>query len=272
MVNPALRLVLAAEEAGINLGDVAFITGGEPLTPTKLRQFTTRGYQVFSAFAFSEYGMAAWACPQGQEPDDLHVFTDRIALRQYPRPTDQNGATVPAYLFTSLLPETRHIMLNLESGDYGGLEVRRCGCFLDELGFHQHMHTIRSFEKLTAEGMTFIGPTLIGLMDEVLPREFGGSQTDYQLVEAEDARGHTKLYLLASPRLGDLDEVALRKTVLREIRDRHISPGDGRLIHQIWQSADTIQVLRRQPLETETGKVHHLHKHQGTLAAELQAH
>lgn len=268
MVSSALRLVLAAEEAGIRLGDVVFIMGGEPLTPTKRRQFETRGYGVISAFAFAEFGSAAWACSHGREPDDLHVLTDRLALRQYPRFVDHNGAAVSAYLFTGLLPDMRHIMVNMESGDYGGLETRGCGCFLERAGLRQHMHTIRSFEKLTAEGLTFVGPTLIGLLEEILPGEFGGTQADYQLVEAEDAGGQTRLYLLASPRLGPLDEGALRGTVLREIRDRHISPGDGRQIHRIWERADTIQILRRRPLATYTGKIHHLHRHDGTLAAE----
>src|SRR5262245_3421348 len=42
-VSQALRLVLAAEEAGIKLGDVAFWVSGEPLTPLKRRQFDERG-------------------------------------------------------------------------------------------------------------------------------------------------------------------------------------------------------------------------------------
>jgi len=156
-------------------------------------------------------------------------------------------------------------MVNVESGDYGGLEERRCGCFLDRLGFHQHIHTVRSFEKLTAEGMTFIGPDLVTLLEEVLPREFGGDSRHYQLVEAEDERGITRLYVLASPQLGKVDDAAMRRAVLREIRRRHLSAGPGRLIEQVWHEADTVQVLRREPLATASGKVLHLHRDRGEL-------
>jgi len=266
-VNPALRLVVAAEEAGIDMGDVAFLIGGEPVTPLKYEQFIRRGHRVLSAFAFTEFGTAAWTCPRGREVDDLHVLTDRAAVRQYPRPVGQDGDTVPAYLFSSLLPHARHVMINVETGDYGGLEERRCGCFLEETGFSLHMHTIRSFEKLTAEGMTFIGPGLITLLEEDLPREFGGDVRHYQLVEGEDRRGFTHLYLLVSPQVGAIDEDSVRRRVLRAIEEHHLLPRRGRTIQHIWERAGTLQVLRRDPLATATGKVLHLHRDRGTLLA-----
>ncbi|KRT75929.1 MAG: hypothetical protein XU14_C0081G0006 [Armatimonadetes bacterium CSP1-3] len=264
----AVRLVIAAEEAGIDMGDVVFWIGGEPLTPLKHQQFARHGHRVVSMFAFSEFGVAAWSCPRGEEADDLHVLTDRVALRQYTRPVGQNGTTVSSYLFTSLLPYTRHVMINVESGDYGKLGKRRCGCFLDEAGFSLHMHTILSFEKLTAEGMTFIGPGLITLLEEDLPREFGGDSRHYQLVEGEDGRGLTRLFLLVSPQVGPVDEDALRERVLGAIADRHLLSRRGRTIGRIWRGADTIYLLRREPLATESGKVLHLHTARGALLAD----
>jgi len=268
-VNPALRLVIAAEEGGISLGDVVFVVDGEPLTPLKRRQFEQRGYPVLTSYGFSELGSLAWSCPDAVEPDDVHVFTDRVAVRRYPRAVGPDGDTVPAYLFTSLMAHARHIMINMESGDYGALEERACGCFLDRAGLRLHMHTIRSFEKLTAEGMTFIGPDLIVLLEEVLPREFGGDSRHYQLVEAEDQVGITRLYVLVSPRVGLVDEAALRRTVLREIAERHIAAASGQQIQRIWERADTVRVLRRDPLATAAGKILHLHRDRGMLRAEL---
>ncbi len=266
-VSPALRLVLTAEEAGIKLGDVAFMVIGEPFTPLKRRQFEARGFRVYPRFGTSESGEIAWACPSAQETDDYHVLTDRWALRQYQHAVDQDGATVPAYLATSLLPHSPHVMVNVELGDYGGLEERRCGCFLDRVGYHLHAHTIRSFEKLTAEGMTYIGPDLIRLLEEVLPREFGGDGRHYQLVEGEDGQGFTKLYLLASPQLGEIDHEALRSTVLREMGTAATSVGTWRFIQDVWGGANTLQVLRREPLATATGKILHLHRDRGALWA-----
>src|SRR3970282_1734393 len=84
-VSSALRLVRAAEEAGFELGDVAFYAGGEPLTPLKRRQIEGSGYKILSAFGFAEFGNAAWACPAGQEAGDLPVLRDRLPLRFYTR-------------------------------------------------------------------------------------------------------------------------------------------------------------------------------------------
>jgi hypothetical protein len=254
--SPALRLVLAAAEEGVPLGDVAFIVSGEPITARKRRQIEERGCRVLPRFAFNELGRIAWACPTSPEPDDVHVMSDIVAVRQYPRLLADGRTTVSAYLFTTLLPYARNIMLNLESGDYGHLEERPCGCFLDRHGLRQHMHTIRSFEKLTAEGMSFAGPSLIRLIEDLLPRQFGGDSRHYQLVEAEDTAGFTRLYLLASPRLGALDEDALRREVLR---------GMGSAWSDIWAGADTVRILRREPLPTPGGKILHLHRHRAPL-------
>lgn len=264
-VSHALRLVLEAEEAGIKLGDVAFWVSGEPLTPLKRRQFEERGVNVYSLFMTAECGEIACQCPVGQESDDLHVLTDVLALRQYQRAVDQDGVTVPAYLVTSLLPHAPIVMVNVEVGDYGGLVERRCGCFLDRVGYHLHAHTIRSFEKLTAEGETYFGPWLITLIEDILPREFGGDMRHYQLVEAEDEQGFTKLYVLASPQLGEIDQEALRTTVLRELGHIGSFPSPERHIQDVWGEAKTIQVLRREPLATVTGKVLHLHRERGAL-------
>jgi len=262
--SPALRLVLAAAGENIPLGDVTFIVSGEPITARKRRQIEERGYRVLPRFAFNELGRIAWACTTAAEPDDVHVMTDMIAVRQYPRLLDDGRTTVAAYLFTTLLPYARNIMLNLESGDYGHLEQRACGCFLDRSGLRQHMHTIRSFEKLTAEGMTFAGPDLIELIEEVLPREFGGDSRHYQFVEAEDAGGFTRLYLLVSPELATVDADAVRRVTLRQIGSNNPFT---QLVSGVWEAAGTIRVLRREPLSTPGGKILHLHRHRGLLEA-----
>ncbi|MDR7481143.1 MAG: hypothetical protein QN183_05315 [Armatimonadota bacterium] len=264
-VSSALRLVLAAEEAVIAMGDVVFIVGGEPLTPVKRREIEARGFRAISRFAFAEFGDCAWACPAGREADDLHVLTDRVAVRQHVRSVAPDGARVAAFLFTSLLPHARNVLLNVETGDSGGLEERSCGCFLERAGLRLHMHTIRSFEKLTAEGITYLGPDLVDLLDEHLPRLFGGDSRHYQLVEGEDRRGFTRLFLLVSPALGALDEEALRRTVLTEMARRHLVRAYGRVVERVWEDAGTLRVLRRDPLPTVSGKILPMHRHPGRL-------
>lgn len=264
-VSSALRLVRAAEDAGIAMGDVVFIVGGEPLTPVKRREIEARGFGVISRYAFAEFGACAWACPAGREADDLHVLIDRVAVRQHQRPVAPDGTRVAAFLFTSLVPHARHVLLNVETGDGGGLEERSCGCFLERAGLRLHMHTIRSFEKLTAEGITYLGPGLVDLLEDRLPRLFGGDSRHYQLVEAEDRSGFTRLFLLVSPALGALDEEALRRTVLREMARRHLVPAYGHVVERVWEDAGTLRVLRRDPLPTVSGKILPLHRHPDRL-------
>ncbi|MDR7554357.1 MAG: hypothetical protein QN157_01985 [Armatimonadota bacterium] len=256
----ALRLVLAADDAGLALGDVVFIVAGEPLTPAKRRAIEARGFRVLSRFSFTELGNCAWQCPVGHEADDLHVLTDRVAVREHLRPISPHGAQVRALLFTTLLPHARNVLLNVESGDEARLEERSCGCFLDRAGLRLHMHTIRSFEKLTAEGLTYLGPAVAELLEEELPRRFGGDGRHYQLVEGEDESGFTRLFLLVSPAVGPVDEDAVRRTVLREMARRHLVPAYGRIVQRAWEAAGTLQVLRREPLPTPSGKILHLHR------------
>jgi hypothetical protein len=260
----ALRLVLTAAAERIPLGDVAFILTGEPTTARKRQQIEAHGCRVVPRFGFNELGRIAWACPASAEPDDMHVMTDMVAVCQYPRPLADGQTTVKAYLFTTLLPYARSIMLNMESGDYGPLEVRQCGCFLGAAGLTQHLSAPRSFEKLTAEGMTFAGSNLVALVEAVLPREFGGDGRHYQLVEAEDAHGFTRFNVLVSPHLGPLDDGAVRAVVLRELGERP----HWRKMRPMWEHADTIRVLRRDPLPTLAGKILHLHRHRGLLEDE----
>ena len=52
---------------------------------------------------------------------------------------------------------------------------------------------------MTGEGMTLIGTDMVRILEEDLPRRFGGSPLDYQLMEEEDERGFTRLSLVVSP-------------------------------------------------------------------------
>jgi hypothetical protein len=97
-------------------------------------------------------------------------------------------------------------LLNVENGDYATLITRDCGCLLHKVGFTQHIHSVRSFEKMTGEGMNYAAGDLFDLLETQIPSEFGGGAGDYQLVEEEDERGQTRLTLLVHPDIGDLDD------------------------------------------------------------------
>ena len=92
-------------------------------------------------------------------------------------------------------------MLNVQTDDYGVVEERHCGCELESLGYTTHLREIRSYSKLTGEGVTLIGTEMLEILNHSLPARFGGTLLDYQLMEAEDAQGFTRLYLIISPRV-----------------------------------------------------------------------
>jgi hypothetical protein len=159
---------------------------------------------------------------------------------------------VDAFLFTTLLDRAAKVLLNVESGDYGVLETRNCNCEFGAVGLTTHLHSIRSFDKLTGEGMTFVGTDLVRIMEEMLPSQFGGASTDYQMLEYEDGHGGTQLDVLVSPKVGVVDESALVSLLLNELR----KGGDtNRMMAEVWRERRTIRVRREQPRMTAGGKL-----------------
>ena len=247
----AVRLAALARRRGTSLDRVCFQTMNEPLTPGKAEEIRTAGARVGSLYGFHEAGLTAIACGRPAEPDDMHLVADCCALIQ--RTREYAGVPVRSYMFTTLLATARRILLNVEIDDFGLFEPRRCGCPLDDLGYRYHLANVRSFTKLTGEGATVLGTNCIHIIDEVLPKTFGGQSVDYQLLEVEDEDHLTRLCLLVSPRLGPLDEQA--------VRDRFVSALDTQERGGIplWRQAETIQVLRQDPVYTVGGKLFPFH-------------
>jgi hypothetical protein len=135
------------------------------------------------------------------------------------------------------------------------METKNCGCLLEEMEFNQHLYNIRSFAKLTGGGVTVVGSNLVHIMEEVLPRKYGGGPADYQLLEEEDDRGQTYLSLVVSPIVGKIDEGSVIATVLGELRR---TDSGGKLAAGIWSQAKALQVKRMNPISS-AGKVMTLH-------------
>ncbi len=249
-----VRVCLAAEKLGLDIGGTFFRLGGEPFTAAKADVIARSGVRAVSNYAMSEVGRVGVACATPAALDDLHVMTDRLAVIQREH-TVAPGASVPALLYTTLHPTAPKLMLNYESDDYGTLEQRDCGCLLGELGLSTHVHDVRSYEKLTSEGITFMGSDVIVLLDEVLPARFGGQPTDYQLVE-EEVEGAPKVSVIISPAVGDVDNRAVIETVLNTLG---AGRGWKRIMADVWRDGDTLRVVRREPYATGAGKILPLH-------------
>lgn len=251
-VSRILRVAVAAHEAGIDLTGTVLRGGGEPPTVAKVSQITRTGARFFGSYAFSEVGTVGSPCLNPTGPNDQHFMQDHLAVIQASRPVPGFGIEVPSFLFTSLLPSAPKLMLNVESDDYGAVDQRACGCPWEELGFPVHLREIRSFRKLTGEGVTLVGTDLERLLEEVLPARFGGSALDYQFAEEEDEGGFTRLTLRVAPEISLGDEAGAVDYVLAHLPD---SLGGQGLVHTTWREAGTIRIRRERPTMTTRGKL-----------------
>jgi hypothetical protein len=251
-ISMGLRAALAAADEGLDLTGVTFAGGGEPATPAKVRGITRTGARFVTRYGMSEGGSLGPPCARPLDPTDVHLCDDVWALVQHPRQMDGGGATVDAFCFTSLLPTAPKLMLNVETDDYGIVETRSCGCPLEEAGWRRHIREIRSYKKLTGEGMTLVGNDMLHVLEDVLPSRFGGSALDWQLREDEDERGFTRLTIVVSPRVGPADESAIVETVLEGL-SRAGAGAD--LTGAIWRQAGTLRVERTEPVWTGAGKL-----------------
>ncbi len=248
-----VRVATAARDRGLDISGTLFRLGGEPLTQAKAEAIGSAGARAVCHYTMGEVGRIGVACERGAAVDDVHIVTDKMAVLQRPRVGIGEPVTVNVY--TTLLPLPPKLMLNVESDDYGTLTRRSCGCLLDELGYDLHLHEIRSWEKLTSEGMNFLGADIVRLVEQVLPGRFGGGPTDYQFVEEEE-EGLPKVSLLVSPRVGHLEEGAVLEVVLGFL---DVAPGPSGRYADRWREGDTLRIRRQEPLATGASKVLALH-------------
>jgi hypothetical protein len=243
----AVRLCRVAYEAGLDLKGAKFFMSGEPITAERLVSVQRVGAEAIPLYASSENWNIADACLRPDAPDDMHLLSDLHALIQ-PKAKRQL-LPVNALFMTSLLPTSPFILLNVSMGDQAVVTERSCGCPLEKCGWHTHLHTVRSYEKLTAGGLTLLDTDVIHVLEGKLPSRFGGGPTDYQLVE-DEIDGEPRLTLIINPTVGDVDMDAVGKAFLAGIKGQQ---------NPLWNSPGFFQVERREPIPTGTGKILHLH-------------
>jgi hypothetical protein len=263
----AVRICQAAEAAGMRLDGVHFTAASEPTTAARLATIQRVGATCWAQYASVEAGLVGRACANPHAPDDMHVQEDRVALVQPDPAAVPPGLTAGALLTTSLRrTATALVLLNVSMGDVAVMHRRRCGCPLERLGWTLHLHGLRSVEKLTAAGMTFLDTDVIRVLEEVLPGRFGGGPTHYQLVENEDADGRPGLQLLVHPAVGPFAPRAVAEAFLAAI-----GAGEGaqKVMELAWRDAGLLRVEQGVPLVTASGKILHLHADGATSARRL---
>jgi hypothetical protein len=251
----AVRLGQAALELGIDLRGAHFSVGGEPLTPARLAVIHQAGAEALTSYGSSEAGRIGYGCAARDASDDQHHYHDMVALIQPGSGGERAPLPARALLTTSLRTTAPLVLLNVSLGDEAELVSRSCGCPLEKVGWSTHIRHVRSFEKLSAGGMTFLDHDVVRVLETILPDRFGGGPLDYQLIEEETADGRPRLRLLVHPRVGRLDEPAVADAFLAAIGG---GSGAERVMELQWRQGGVVQVERRAPLVSAAGKVLHV--------------
>lgn len=249
----AAAICQQALRAGIDISGSQLLAMGEPFTPARLAMTRTAGVHALPRYGCIEAGPIGYGCEQPVDVDEVHVLRDLHAVVQ---PAGDSTQPRPLYI-TSLSPAAPFQFFNVNFGDAGVLLDRGCGCPLESLGWSQHLHSIRSLEKLTAGGTNLLDVDIIHILEHDLPTSFGGAAIDYQLVEEELPDGRPRLRLLVSPGIEAVDE----REVARVFMDAIAAHGGAEhLMARVFEGLDALRVERRAPISTQSGKVLHVHK------------
>ena len=245
-----------AVETGLSLSGVRFHVSGKPLTRSKQKLIEEAGAYVTPHYGPGDGTGGLLGCGYPKFIDELHRPQSIFTLVEHPRPLNDGGPLIHPLMFTTLHPSAPRFLFNVENGDSATMTERDCGCPLQKVGFTQHIHTVRSFEKMTSEGMNYSGSDLFELLEDTIPSEFGGGPGDYQLVEEEDDRGQTRLTLVVHPDVGELDN---EKLLSRLQKGLALGSRNHRFISRIWQDAGAFRIRRAIPHASARGKILPLH-------------
>ena len=253
----AVRVCIAAAEHNLSIRGTKFLVTGEPLTPQKKKEIEALGASAVSVYGISEAGVIAAGCDQPhRESDHCHLYKDTTAIISHCQSVPHSDLFVDSYLFTTLLYESPKLLLNVGMGDYGNLCERECSCTFGQVGFSTCLSGIRSYEKLTGEGVTFVDTDFIRIIERELPERFGGRSTDYQLVEKEDEHGLTHLMLLVSPRVGAIQDSEVLENFLNRLKRAEDSPESwSQSGTEMWKQSNMVRIVREFPIATASGKI-----------------
>ena len=247
----AARLSLSAQQSGRSLEGVTFLLGAEPVTEARRNTIEACGAVAAPTYGTSEGGWIGAQFPGARFADEVHVFRDAYAVITREESDSPIGTGAPI-LLTNLRWASPKVLLNAEIGDSAVIATGAENAAASELGYSVRMHTIRSFRKITAWGVTFGVADLYSVMEDALPRSLGGTLQDYQLVEEQDGNGLPYLRLLVSPRVGVVSDERIRELFLRKLAK--MRPIYGFMTNVVTQ-AGALRIERREPIATGRDKV-----------------
>lgn len=239
-----IRVAQAAREDGIDLAGLTMFLGGEALTASRYQYLREAGIQAYARYVATETGLIGAACSKCARPDTMHLYMDRLALIQQERMVKNSQAAVHSFLFTTISPHTGKLLLNTELGDFGEVQTVACPCLFGQLGMNVLVSNVRSFDKLTGEGMSLLSNTLEEILSELVLRA-GGGPDDFQFWEEADQKGLARLIIAISPGVPNVRESEFRTEILRKLQWKDHASG---IASEFWRQAGTLQIVRAEPV------------------------
>ncbi len=249
-----VRIARTALDLGLDIRGTLFLMNGETLSEAKAAVIREAGCDASSHYGTSEIGTIGSGCRNMTNRSCTHVFRDAVAVIGVPRLAPLSGVEVNALLFSTLYPGAPHVFINADMQDSGVIEKAACDCTYSRMGFVDQLSDIYSYGKLTGFGITLMGGDMVRLLEDVLPRRWGGGPGDCQLTEREAEAG-ARLSLRISPRLQVESPEQVKECFLNELARIY----GGSLAARTWAHAEAIEVLLEEPYATRGGKVLPLH-------------
>ena len=239
----AVRAVETALENGLDISGSTIFTGGEPLTQRHAEFMKSAGVSVFPRYISTETGLIAGPCSCPGCVDDVHLYTDRLALIRDP----EDGS----FLYTTLLPSSGKILLNTSIGDTGNIDHYDCGCSLGRIGFHTHLSGVSSTDKLTMGGMSVFIDELDSAVSDMIS-SLGGSPVHYQFRQHTDPpTGLMMMSIVVDPAVKGIDETTFIPEVLKRLRRINLRV---EMASDIWKQARSMRLVREKPRITKGQK------------------
>jgi len=247
------RVCAAARESGRDISGTVFVTSGEPVSDAKRALLREVGARCYPRYVISELGTVGLACSK-TSGNSVHWFCDSTAVIARRRTASFADAEVNSLLFTTINPHATRLLINAEMEDHAWLVRATHDCEFCRLGFTTILEDVHSFGKLTGHGLTLAGSDMIALLEERLPKAFGGVPGDYQLVECDGDR-QSEVQLRVSPRVAPADLSPLLTYFLHEVRAMY----GGALSERTWVQTSSLKVVAAEPYRTRNGKTLPLH-------------
>jgi hypothetical protein len=245
----ALRMADHALATGANLRGGLVFAGGEPLTEPRRKYLEAAGLEVYARYVTTEIGVVAAGCPQRTSTDEMHFYSGRLAaIHRDPNLKDRQADSL---LYTTLTTHTAKVMFNGELGDCGAISTRGCRCALGQLGLEVHLAGVRSYEKITIEGMTILSAELDAIIGAAVERA-GGRPDAYQFREVSQESGLHRLIISISPDVANFNQKKFVAELVDELRR-----GGPRMAMaaEFWGKAESFVIVREEPQATAGHKL-----------------